>query len=77
MDDEPLQDNGKVASRKPRISMHKLANPDGGLVCRKCGCRDFRVYYTRQRKTCVFRVKICRHCGFKISTTERETGCQQ
>ena len=43
-----------------------------GLVCRKCGCRDFRVYYTRQRRLSVFRVRICRHCGAKISTTESE-----
>lgn len=43
-----------------------------GLQCRKCGCRDFYVYYTRRRNESIFRVKICRHCGAKIRTSESE-----
>lgn len=43
----------------------------GGIVCPRCGCRDWRVYYTRQRADAVLRSKVCRHCGMKIITNER------
>jgi hypothetical protein len=44
-----------------------------GLECRKCGCRDFRVYYTRKASgKRIMRRRVCRHCGLMITTFERE-----
>ncbi len=45
-----------------------------GLECPKCGCCDFRAYYTRRQAKGIRRVKICRHCGRRITTTERIVG---
>lgn len=41
-----------------------------GLECPSCGCRDLRVYYTRPRSYGILRVRICRHCGRKMTTRE-------
>jgi len=43
-----------------------------GLECRKCGCRDWRVYYTRQKEGKIMRRRTCRHCGRFITTYEKE-----
>lgn len=43
---------------------------DPGLECPSCGCRDLRVYYTRQRPSHIMRVRLCRHCGRRIVTRE-------
>lgn len=44
-----------------------------GLACRRCGCRDLRVYYTRkQRNGQVLRRRYCRNCGERVFTVERE-----
>jgi len=43
-----------------------------GLVCPKCGCRDFKVYYTRPCPSGIRRARTCRHCGHRITTTERQ-----
>ena len=45
-----------------------------GLTCRRCGCREFRVYYTRPKEGAIMRRRICRHCGLPITTYERQTG---
>jgi hypothetical protein len=71
MDDEPLQDKGKTTNRKPRISMYEFANPGGGLACRKCGCRDFRVRDTRRADGFIRRYRVCRYCGTVRTTTEK------
>ena len=48
---------------------------DKGLVCAECGCRDFFVVYTRPAtRGRIVRRRQCRHCGKRISTTERLTG---
>jgi hypothetical protein len=44
-----------------------------GLECRNCGCRDFRVVYTRPRPgNKIMRRRACRHCGKRITTFEKE-----
>jgi hypothetical protein len=44
----------------------------GGLVCPGCGCRDFRVVYTRPKPDGkILRRRRCRHCGRRITTFER------
>lgn len=51
------------------------AESDKGLCCRRCGCRDLRVYYTRKlREGRIRRVRICRYCGARLTTTEKEVG---
>lgn len=45
-----------------------------GIECRKCGCRHFTVVYTRHREDKITRLRQCRHCGARVSTTERITG---
>lgn len=46
-----------------------------GLVCQACGCQHFRVVYL-QRLTggVIRRRRECRHCGRRVTTTERATG---
>lgn len=43
-----------------------------GLECRHCGCKHFRVIYTRpiwdER---IMRRRECRHCGKRMNTIER------
>lgn len=45
--------------------------PAGGLVCRQCGCRDFRVIYTRNDPSGIIRRRECRHCGKRVTTVEK------
>jgi len=45
-----------------------------GLRCPSCYGTDLRQYYTRKRADKVLRVRICRHCGRRVQTTERVTG---
>jgi len=48
---------------------------DYGLVCRSCGCRHFRVVYTRPaRGNRVLRRRECRHCGRRMTTWESVGG---
>jgi transcriptional regulator NrdR family protein len=43
-----------------------------GLVCRGCGCRHFRVVYTRAIiRGRVKRRRECRHCGRRLTTIEQ------
>jgi len=44
----------------------------GGLICRRCGCRDFRVEKTDRRPDgSIRRLRKCRHCGYPLRTVER------
>lgn len=46
-----------------------------GLQCRHCGCRHFRVIYTRRAwGGRVVRRRECRHCEERITTWERAIG---
>jgi len=43
-----------------------------GLVCRQCGCRHFRVIYTRPAwGGRLVRRRECRHCGRRMTTWEK------
>ena len=48
--------------------------PLQGIACRRCGCRDLRVVYTRRRRTGILRRRQCRWCGHRVVTYEREAG---
>ena len=55
----------------------KTAGPEilKGLVCRTCGCRHFRVLYTRPAwGGRLLRRRACRHCGRRITTHEVDAG---
>lgn len=46
--------------------------PGAGLECPKCGCRHFRVLYTRPGgKGNIRRRRECRHCGRRLTTVEK------
>ncbi len=48
---------------------------DRGLRCRKCGCGHFRVIYTRRAwGGKLVRRRECRHCGNRVTTSERIIG---
>jgi transcriptional regulator NrdR family protein len=57
-----------MAERTERASESK------GLTCPQCGCRHFYVVYTRPRAGKIVRRKECRHCGRRVTTTERVVG---
>lgn len=43
-----------------------------GLECPACGCRHFRVVYTRPASGGrIVRRRECRHCGKRITTFEK------
>lgn len=45
------------------------------LACPRCGCRHLPVYSTKHYVgKFIRRVRICRNCGKRISTTERLIG---
>lgn len=53
----------------------KAAEVSRGIMCPKCGCRDWRVVYKRpltagreQRR------RACRNCGHRVTTTEKVIG---
>jgi len=51
---------------------------DAGLTCRECGCRHFRVIYTRKASgDRIVRRRECRHCGRRITTVEKERPNEQ
>ena len=42
-----------------------------GLTCRHCGCRHFRVVYTRPTwGGRIMRRRECRYCGRRVTTWE-------
>ncbi len=43
-----------------------------GLACAACGCRHFRVLYTRRALGGrLLRRRACRHCGRRVTTYEQ------
>jgi transcriptional regulator NrdR family protein len=60
----------KAQSPKP---VNKAAE-QRGLACPKCGCKHFRVIYTRRALGGkIVRSRECRHCGRRVITYERVT----
>jgi transcriptional regulator NrdR family protein len=50
------------------------AKPSLGIECPKCGCRHFRVVYTRPQPKAIIRLRECRHCGRRLLTREQVPG---
>lgn len=43
-----------------------------GILCPRCGCGHFEVVYTRRIPGgAIRRRRECRHCGRRVTTTER------
>lgn len=42
----------------------------GGLVCKRCGCADFRVTHTERIAGAIRRRRTCRNCGHRVVTYE-------
>jgi transcriptional regulator NrdR family protein len=59
----------------------QTGEPDGqrGIACPGCGCRLFRVLYTRRALGGrLMRRRACRHCGRRVTTygqSLEKTGC--
>lgn len=49
-----------------------IEEDDMGPECRRCGCYDLPVYYTRKRAGKIVRRRICAHCGQAMTTVERD-----
>jgi transcriptional regulator NrdR family protein len=50
----------------------KERNGSRGIACPACGCRHFRVLYTRPALgDRLLRRRECRHCGRRVTTYEQ------
>ena len=59
----------------PHEAKKPTSDEQRGIVCPKCGCAYFRVIYTRARwGGRIVRRRECRHCGRRVTTTERMIG---
>lgn len=59
----------------PNIPTASPIDTSRGLVCRSCGCRHFRVLYTRRAwGGKLLRRRECRHCGRRLTTSETRLG---
>ena len=57
-------------------SPNRSQDEQRGLECRECGCKHFRVIYTRAAYGGrIMRRRECRHCGTRITTWEQAIGC--
>ena len=55
-----------------RMRLSDLQIKDGkGLVCGKCGCRNFNVKHTRPASGSILRERQCRNCGKVVWTNEK------
>ncbi len=48
--------------------------PKRGITCRDCGCAHFWTIYVRKQDKRIMRRRECRHCGKRITTSEKESG---
>ncbi len=56
-------------------TMAKKAEEKRGIECPRCGCRHFRVLYTRRAwGSRILRRRECRHFGRRITTYESSGG---
>ena len=63
-----MEDPGKATEKQEE----KLGEEKRGIECPKCGCRHFRVLYTRRAwGGRILRRRECRHCGRRLTTYEK------
>jgi len=57
------------------VSTEQKPKQQKGLECRNCGCRHFRVVYTRySADSKITRRRQCRNCGKRFTTWEKRIG---
>ena len=54
-----------------QLQTDRLRAPGGGIACRRCGCTHWYVTHTEPLEGAIRRRRTCRHCGWKITTTEK------
>ena len=66
-----------MMATKPAKTLRQMAEETAriegggrGICCPECGCRDMRVFKTKQANGEIDRRRKCRHCGHRISTME-------
>ncbi len=70
-DDEGRQRKYYGEPITPGVEPGSEAPGGRGLECRYCGCRHFRVVYTRPAwGGRILRRRECRHCGKRVTTWE-------
>jgi len=60
----------EASAKQPYRFKRGTAEEAGGLGCPKCGCLDWRVSSTWGARGAIRRRRVCRHCGYEISTSE-------
>ncbi len=69
-------DDAKQTISEPKTACPEPNRRDArGLECRHCGCRHFRVVYTRPTwGDRIMRRRECRHCSKRMTTWEKAGG---
>lgn len=65
-----MTQEGKKRMTLAELAAQSAPRTGGRLTCPRCGCADFRTYKTQQGHVATFRYKACRHCGYKLLTTQ-------
>jgi uncharacterized Zn finger protein len=62
-----------MSDEKQAIKMSEVCGDrdERGLMCKNCGCRDFRVLHTRRGPESIQRERECRNCGKVVWTREK------
>jgi len=59
-----------IRSRKTG-EVYREGQQSRGLQCPKCACHHFSVVYTRHKEDDrIERRRECRHCGYRVTTSE-------
>lgn len=70
-----LEEAITMEGASPERKSWSPTNDQRGLECRHCGCKHFRVIYTRPTWGArIMRRRECRHCGKRMTTWERAKG---
>lgn len=43
-----------------------------GIECPRCGCRHLPALFSRRKGRLMIRLRVCRHCGKRVRTVEKE-----
>lgn len=73
-----LEARSRQSSREPLGIVAASGKPSGeptvGLECPACGCRHFKVIDNEPKRRYIYRRRECRHCGRRVTTSERIIG---
>ena len=66
-------DNRARAEDVAKLTREAQRTTGVGLVCSRCGCHNFATAETRRGDNEVRRSRVCRVCGWRLTTTEIPT----